>query len=76
LFVSPPSFLALEPVMVRLAEHPEVCEFEHRSAFADRDDVMHLEPAVTGFVGEGAAGFSCSDDLAEPQSAVGLVPLA
>jgi hypothetical protein len=39
------------PSSLPLAEHSEVCEFEHRSAFAERDDVMHLEPAVTGFVG-------------------------
>ena len=62
--------------MMRLAEHTQVADLPHRPALGDGYDVVYLEPAVTGFVGEGAAGFSCTDDLAEPLPAVRLVPLA
>ena len=66
-----------DPVMVRLAEHSKVGRLEHRAAGADRNEVMHFETTVTGFVGELAAvAVTCAHGGPEFLPSVGLVPLA
>jgi hypothetical protein len=63
LFVSPPSFLAFEPVMVRLAQQTQVAQLEHRPTLRYRDDVVHFGPAAARVVGELAGSLTRPHDL-------------